>query len=162
MLITLKKQFAKPSILTIVRNDGSVTWSKLHRGLETHDLAHFAVESTLNFSNAFYGIINEGYQISDFELPKNKRPFAVHPENLHQDAIITEHIVNLLEVEFLNSGFNSNFIEELKDILTHNNLPFPRNLNAETLKVIRNTYHDLYNKWLLLSDDEELKIEFTP
>ena len=67
LTITLKKMLTKPSILSITRNDGSTTWSKLHRGLETHDLAHYAVESTLRFSKAFYGIINEGYNISDFE-----------------------------------------------------------------------------------------------
>jgi hypothetical protein len=67
LTITLKKMLTKPSILSSTRNDGSTTWSKLHRGLETHDLAHYAVESTLRFSKAFYGIINEGYNISDFE-----------------------------------------------------------------------------------------------
>ncbi len=38
--ITLKKMLAKPSILTIVRNDGTSTWSKLFRGLETHDIVN--------------------------------------------------------------------------------------------------------------------------
>ena len=67
MTITLKKMLTKPSIHSITGNDGSKTWSKLHRGLETHDLAHYAVESTLLFSKAFYGIINEGDNINDFE-----------------------------------------------------------------------------------------------
>ena len=40
MTITLKKMLTKPSIFSSTRNDGSTTWSKLHRGLETHDLAH--------------------------------------------------------------------------------------------------------------------------
>jgi len=162
MTITLKKMIAKPSILTIVRSDGSSTWSKLYPGLETHDIAHYAVESTLNFTKAFYGIINEGYNIRDFELPKEQRPIAVRTENLHPEAQITEHIVNLLEVELLNSGYNNNFIEELDSILKTNNLAFPHNLNDDTLNEIRKVYYNLYNQWLILTEGQELLLGFKP
>ena len=162
MTITLKKMVTKPSIITIVRKDGTSTWSKLHKGLETHDLAHYAVESTLNFTKAFYGIINEGSTITDFELPKEQRPFVVRPENLHPEALITEHIVNLLEVELLNSGYNDNFIKELDNILKTNSLVFPNNLNDDSLNKIRNVYHNLYNQWLILAEGEELNIDFKP
>ncbi|PTM08884.1 MAG: hypothetical protein DA407_06990 [Bacteroidetes bacterium] len=162
MIITLKKMVNKPSILTIVRNDTTSTWSKLHRGLETHDLAHYAVESTLKFTKAFYGLINEGYTVADFELPKEQRPFALRPENLHPEAIITEHIVNMLEVELLNSGFNNKLIEELEVILKNNSFSIPENLNRNTLNIIRETYHKLYNQWLVLEDGQELNIKFMP
>ena len=102
--IILKKSIKKSSVLTITRSDGSSTWSKLYKGLETHDLAHYAVEKTLCFKHAFYSIIDNGFNISDFAAPRQQRPFAVRSENLHTEAIVTEHIVNLLEVEFLNSG----------------------------------------------------------
>jgi len=135
---------------------------RLHRGLETHDLAHYAVESALRFSKAFYGIINEGYNISNFELPKDQKPFAVKPENLQKEAIVTEHIVNLLEVEFLNSGHNDMFIKELEAVLKDNNLPFPKNLTEVTLHTIRNSYQNVYNQWLVLNEDQELRIDFKP
>lgn len=156
--ITLKKGIQKPSVLTIYRTDGTLTWSKLHKGLETHDIAHYAVESTLGFTKAFYGIINDGYAIQDFEVPKVQRKDAVKPENLHPEALITEHIVNLLEVELLNSGFNDNFLEELKSILIQNTLPFPDNLNSDSLLKIRKAYHELYNEWLALNEGEELSL----
>ena len=152
----------KPSVLTIQRTDGSSTWAKLHRGLETHDLAHFAVESKLGYTHAFYGIIDKGYNIGDFELPREQRPIEVRPENLHKEAIITEHIVNLLEIELLNSGWNDNFLSELKIILTDNGLSFPEHLNDDTLNEIRTTYHDLYNKWLVLEEGQEISLDFRP
>jgi len=158
--IALKKGIQKPSILTIYRSDGSLTWSKLHKGLETHDLAHYAVESTLKFTKAFYGIIDEGYTIQDFEAPKAQRKTAVQPEHLHPEALITEHIVNLLEVELLNSGLNTNFIEDLNSILQENDLTFPKALSFEVLLKIRETYHHLYNQWLILNENEELNISF--
>ena len=156
--IIIKKGIQKPSILTIIRSNGSTTWSKLHRGLETHDLAHYAVEKTLGFTKAFYGIINLGYDIEDFVAPKDRRKDAVKPENLHSEALITEHIVNLLEVELLNSGLNENFIEELTKILLTNNLQVPKSLNHELLENIRTQYHKLYNEWLVLNDGETLEI----
>jgi len=162
MTITLKKMTTKPGILTITRTDGSITWTKLHKGLETHDLAHFAVESTLQFDNAFYGLINKGYTVADFELPKEQRPFEVRPENMHENAIITEHIVNLLEIEFMNSGFNNCFLEDLKKILSEHHLSFPKLLNLESLENIRTMYHDLVNKWLALEEGQELRIMFKP
>jgi hypothetical protein len=160
MKILLKKGLQKPSVLTIYRKDGSSTWSKLHRGLETHDLAHYAVESTLGFTNAFYGIINQGYTIQDFEAPKAIRPEAVKPENLYPEALITEHLVNLLEVELLNSGMNLMLLEDLKAILQQNNLPFPEHLNSDILEAIRSKYHTLYNQWWVLEDNEEIVIAF--
>ena len=130
--------------------------------METHDLAHYAVEYTLKFTKAFYGLIDEGFTVADFELPKGQRPFNVRPENLQPEALITEHIVNMLEIELLNSGYNNNFIEELKVILKNNSLVFPENLDANALNQIRKIYHDLSNQWLVLSDGQVLSLEFKP
>lgn len=158
MQIKLKKLLSKPSVLTITRTDGSSTYSKMNRGLETHDLAHYAVEKELKFTKAFYSIIDKGYNISDFELPKDKRPFAVRPENLHAEALITEHIVNLLEVELLNSGLNENFIEAFKTILEEHQLPFPEKFNTGILEAMRLCYHNLVNQWLALNENESMQI----
>ncbi len=150
----------KPSVLTITRADGTSTWSKLHKGLETHDLAHFAVEKCLGFTKAFYGLINQGNRITDFELPRDQRPTAVTPENLDVEALVTEHIVNLLEIEHLNSGFNANFLTDLKIILDQNNLPFPNELNNDTLQSIKTMYQALVQQWLALTPDETLELNF--
>lgn len=162
MTIVFKKMIKKPTVLSITRSDGTTTWSKLHRGLETHDLAHYAVESTLQFDNAFYGLINKGFSVADFELPKEQRPEGVRPENLHENAISTEHIVNLLEVEFRNSGFNANFLEDLSEILKKKALSYPKLLNPKSLNQIRTTYRDLVNQWLSLEEGQELCIDFKP
>ena len=161
MDIKIKKQIDKQSVITITRNDKTSTWSKLHNGMETHDIAHFAVESVLNFQHAFYGIINMGYSIQDFVLPRDQRPFEVRPENLHHEALITEHIVNLLETETLNSK-SENFIETLRTILSENELLFPEHLSQEKLDEIRALYLKLCNKWWSLNDGDELQINFTP
>lgn len=162
MIIVLKKMISKPSVLSITRSDGTTTWSKLHHGLETHDLAHYAVESTLQFNNAFYGLINKGFTVADFELPKDQRPKEAQPQHLHENAIVTEHLVNLLEVELMNSGLNTNFLNDLSEILKKNTLSFPKLLNSESLNQIRTTYHNLVNQWSNLAEGQELRIDFKP
>ncbi|MEW7289126.1 hypothetical protein [Aquimarina sp. 2304DJ70-9] len=158
MIIRLKKGIEKPSTLTCIRKDQSSTWSKLHKGTETHDLAHYAVEKIMGYTNAFYGILNEGYDIADFELPKNKRPEPLQPKNLHPSALQTEHIVNLLQVEFLNSGEDSNFIASLRSILEDDSIPFPEDLDNNKLNQIRQLYSELLFKWGALGDDEQLEL----
>ncbi len=158
MVIQLKKGVSKPSILTCIRDDQSTTWAKLHRGTASHDLAHYAVESIMGYTDAFYGILNQGYAIHDFELPKDKRPEKLKPANLHISAIQTEYIVNLLQTEFLNSGENSNFLQTLRAILTENDIDFPKNFDDDRLFKIRQLFSELLLKWDSLSDGEHLEL----
>ena len=56
-----------------MRADGSVTWQrqpgKLGAVFPAHDLTHFAVETTLGYREAFYGLIADGWEIADFAPP---------------------------------------------------------------------------------------------
>ena len=81
----------KPDTLTCVREDGSITWAYLHRGFVHHDFAHYVVETTLGFENAFFGLVAKGHDIPDFSEPKGQRPFDIPKE-----AMDTEPIVALL------------------------------------------------------------------
>jgi len=160
MIIQLKKRIVKPTVLECIREDGSSTWSKLHQGTVSHDIAHYAVETVLGFTKAFYGIIASGFNIDDFELPKNERPEALKPSQLDASALQTEHIVNLLQVEFFNSGENQDFIAELTTILSENHIPFPENLNSKTLKSIRTLFSNLLQQWNSLDEGEFLELSF--
>jgi hypothetical protein len=162
MLLTLqlKKGKGKPSTLTCIRADGSSTWTKLQRGMEMHDLAHYAVESELEFRDAFYGIVNRGFQVGDFELPRDRRPRELIPANLPVEAIQTEHIVNLLQIEYFNTGAEDpDFLANLANILEQYDLPFPEELDEAALQRIRKTYHDLVSRWMMLPPGEMLELE---
>ena len=146
----------KLSVLTIERDDGSYCYTKLKRGLEFHDLAHFAIESVLGFKNAFYGIINQGFRVEDFEAPIEKRPEAVQPKNLHPEAMITEQMVNLLQVELFDDLEKDQFIPQLKTILQNDGLEFPDALNKEKLDDIRKTLEDCCKRWNNLTEGDSL------
>ena len=64
LTIRLTKGRDSRSVLTCTRPDGSTTWSKVSDYFPTHDLAHYAVETTLGISRGFYGLILEGWDIT--------------------------------------------------------------------------------------------------
>ena len=125
--IQIKKESGSPSVLMVKRPDGTETYSKIQTDFEIHDIAHYVVEKQLGFKNAFYGLLLRGYQITDFQLPKDKRPKALWPQNMHQEALVTEHFVNLLTIDFMGSEERMNILETLKTILHENDLYFPKN-----------------------------------
>ena len=158
--IQLKKGRNKPDTLHCIRLDGSATWAKVHPGLVIHDLAHFAVEQVLGITDAFYGMIAAGYNISDFDLPRKDRPIELLPANLPEDSLIVEHIVNLLQVEFNNEEKSSDFMLILKDILDQNRLPLPVSLSESKLDEIRCMLKELMKFWLQLAPGEHLDLAF--
>ncbi|MFP2997708.1 hypothetical protein ABN763_17485 [Spongiivirga sp. MCCC 1A20706] len=159
MIIRFKKSKDK-STLHCIRNDGSTTWTTIHKGMEIHDLAHFAVEITLGYKNAFYGLLNEGFTIQDFGLSREKRPKKLLPKNLPKEALQTEHIVNLLQIQYQNKPIDFDIISALKPILTENQLPFPSNLDQLNAKVISKKLDDLMNRWENLEQNGILALEF--
>ncbi len=162
MIIKFRKGIDKPGTLTCVRPDGSTTWTKLHPGIEMHDFAHFVVETELGFPNAFYGIVAKGFDIGDFELPREQRPVALKPVNLPVEALQTEHIVNLLQTRFPNSNQDLDFITTLKNILTEKEIDFPKVLDQEKLNRINERLRDLLFKWNELENGGTLELEFDP
>ncbi len=158
MILRLKKYENKKATLSCIRRDGSICWTHLYSGMEDHELAHYAVESCLNFKEAFYGLIEMGYEVGDFELPREKRPAGLIPANLPVEAIQTEFIVNLLQTEYWNSGQLEDFLLTLSRILADKEIPFPTQLDDNKLNEIRKVYHQLILDWKALDAGEQLEM----
>jgi len=152
LTVQFHKYEEKHVVLKCIRSDGSMTWSKLHPNTEYHDLAHIAIEEVLGFKNAFYGLIESGYNIQDFELPETQKPLALRGSNLPKEAIITEHLVNLLTIEKFNES-SLDFIHQIAQILKEHHLPFPERLNKSSLMQIRNYFNELIRHWKNTSND---------
>ena len=150
----------KKSILHITRSDGSKTWSPIHPGLQDHDIAHYAVEKSLGFTNGFYGLVDKGVEISDFELPKDKKPPLVHPDTMPLEALQSEYIVNLLQTEIWNSGRIENFLEVLRISLNEKEITFPQQLTEEKLEEIRKLYHHYALEFSSMRGGESLTLIF--
>lgn len=158
--VRFKKSKERVTTLTCIRSDGSATWSKLKPGMESHDLAHYVVEKELGFQNAFFGLLDRGFQISDFELPREHRPRELTPANLPHEALQTEHIVNLLQIEYFNSGEDPAFLATLAAALDRQELPFPKGLDETAVERIREKFRELIFTWRMLPPGETLELAF--
>lgn len=142
----------KPDTLTCIRDDGSVTWTYLHREFAIQDLAHYVVETTLGLENAFLGLIAKGYDISDFNQPKAERPFEI-PE----EALNTEVIVGLLQTDLLESlRGNADRCELLRDY----GALLPVKIADAQLETMQQKLQALLQKWRDLQPGESMTLQF--
>ncbi len=157
--IQIKKTIQGSSTLTVKRPDGTTTFSKLNVGFEIHDIVHYVVEKRLNLKKSFYGMLAQGYGIQDFQLSNEKRPEALQPKNMAKEALVTEHLVNLLTIDYLSTENQMNLYDSLETILKDKGLPFPQNLNVEGLVSIQGELADWMNKWNGLENGQVLTME---
>lgn len=142
-------------IISCKRNDGSNTWMQTDEFFVQHDLMHYAVETTLHFKNAFFGMLAGGISISDFELPKDQRPFAYSEE-----ALVSESIVNLLSMERL-LGPTENFNDALANAhLKLKHATSKPSVDEEKLDEIRVLHAKLFQLWKALPVNEALILHF--
>lgn len=145
--------------MTVKRPDGTITFSKLQENFEIHDIVHYVVKKQLLLKNAFYGLLAKGYQINDFLLPKNERPLALQSQNIPQEALATEHFVNLLTINFMSNKPEIDIFETLSNILKENKLMFPEKVSSERIISIQKELADLMAAWKQLKGGQELKME---
>ena len=142
----------RPDTLTCIRDDGSVTWSHLHNGFVQHDFAHYVVETTLGFENAFFGLVAKGYDISTFSMPKAERPFKI-PE----EAINTEPIVALLQADLL-EGLGH--IGDSDGIFQDHSASLPVDITKEQLEGMRQQLRALLHRWQNLQPGTSMTLQF--
>ena len=139
----------KPDTLTCVRDDGSITWSHLHRGFVHHDFAHYVVETTFGFENAFFGLVARGYDIPDFSEPKSTRPFEIPRE-----AMEAEPIVSLLQAEVLDGKTDRG------RVFRDHSSSLSIRVTDEQLAVMRQKMRKLLQQWQDLQPGEAMMLQF--
>lgn len=142
----------KPDTLTCIRDDGSATWTHLHRGFVQHDFAHYVVETTLGSENAFFGLVAKGYDIPDFSEPKAERPFEI-PE----EAIDTEPVVALLQADLLEGlGYSS----DSDGIFRDHSASLPVGITDKQLEIMRQKLRALLERWNEMQPGESMALQF--
>ena len=155
MTIAFSKKENKQHTLTCTRTDGSQTWMQVSDFFVAHDLMHYATETVLQYKDAFYGMLNRAINITDFEKPKSQRTVV-----LSEQAIIAEHLVNLLLIEH-NQGAMADFNETLLLSFAADNPEIkPPVVSEEMYKKIHNIFNEQINKWYKLATGETLVLNF--
>lgn len=150
----------KPSTLHCTRPDGSSTWAHMHHNFEIHDLAHYVVETELELHNAFFGMLAAGHDIGDFALPRDARPDELIPANLPPEALLTEHMANLLLIQLTQGMSAEDFVAQLKDMLAKGGLPFPERLDTAMAMRMAQRLSELHRAWQQLDHGEKLVLNW--
>ena len=135
----------KPDTLTCVRDDGSTTWTHLHRGFVQHDFAHYVIEVTLGLKNAFFGLVAKGCDIPDFNAPKSTRPFEIPKE-----AVDLEPVVALLQADLSDSN----------NLFECHSASLPVNITDKQLEVMRLRLGKLLQQWQDLQPGQSMTLQF--
>src|SRR5215467_451241 len=127
----------KKDVLSVVRADGSQSWQHQQPGIPVHDLTHFAVESTLQLKNGFYGLLAQGWDITRL-VDKDVRSM------LPLEGLWTEFVVGLVQTERLSpEPLSATEFNDLLDKEKENfGLKYERRLTEDELFGIRRTFLD--------------------
>lgn len=147
----------RPHTFTCVRKDGTTTGMPSTSFFVHHDLTHFAIETTLGYREAFYGLLSQGWDIRTFE---ERTPDSAKARQLPAEAHYAEILAGLFDLELtsgeLTGGQMLNF---LRQKCRAAGLPEPA-VSPENLVAIRRRREDLFHQWRQLGAGRTLELTF--
>lgn len=164
LAIRIKRATDGSATLTCVRPDGSVTWQRQRGPLgtffPTHDLTHYAVETTLGYRQGFYGLIADGWEISDFGEQENKTAIP-------REAREAELVVGVFEMEHrMGADWSPGELREQGERYAANTSP-ARNrlalplLSDEVIARVRSSRAALFEQWAATPPGDTLELTFS-
>lgn len=137
-----------------LREDGTSTWMPTSSFFVVHDLAHYVVETRLGFASGFYGLVKDGMDITDFS---NKQ--KISPRDLPDEAMFTEHAVNILLAELSDKRPVENFQDTVNEACSRMGRP-SWTIAPEMLESIRLELRTLLERWKQLPENRTLELIF--
>jgi hypothetical protein len=153
MDIVFKKAATKNSI-TCTRIDGSSTWQEVQPFLILHDLTHYAVETSLGTQQGFYGLLQEGLDITDFEKKQKVTPRSLPAEAIRTEILVTLFLTELNDQQPL-KDFNRTFAETSQSYGLEITPLMP-----DQLAIIRTRRDNLIKKWKNLPMGSTLALRY--
>jgi hypothetical protein len=160
LLIRIKKKTDGSAALSASRADGTTTWQRqegqLGRFFPLHDLTHYAVETTLGFRRAFFGLLAEGWDISDFGKRSTR-------ELMQGEAGLAEVIVGFFDLERATGIIEpaDALNEKVRSYYADRRLPVPEStVTEEQVARIRRRRAELFASWRALPAGQALELPF--
>jgi hypothetical protein len=159
LTVLLKKKADGSAALSCRRADGSVTWQRQDgaqgRFFPLHDLTHFAVEAELEYTQGFFGLVAEGWDITDFGRPWPRG-------ELPPQALLAELVVGFLDGERASGTTWS--IHDLRagmaGYAAQSGRSIDLGLRETDLDRIRERRGQLFAQWAALGPGETLELTF--
>jgi hypothetical protein len=161
IVIRIKKGTDGRTALSCTRADGTTTWQrqegKQAAFFPTHDLTHYAVETTLEQRDGFYGLVAQGWNFSDFGSPWPRG-------RLPAEATISEQIVGVFDLERRTGepATAKDLNAKLSEYCAENGFPAPRRFTEEDLDRVRQKRAELFAKWKGVRPGDALEIPYEP
>ena len=155
MQIRFQKGEGGAGTLRCLRSDGTETWTTLKSITPHHDLTHYAVETTLGYQWAFYGLIAQGWNIEDFTTRLANGSFRATPD----EALQAENLVILLQGEYVSGREQEDPAALAGASCGAHNVPGPI-VSAEQLAEIRANIRSCCGQWERLTSGEILDLPF--
>jgi hypothetical protein len=159
MRIEIAKHPNGKGVLRCTRADGSIAWQRqserhaLH--FVHHDITHYAAESELGLTRAFFGLVAAGWEIDDTTGAGSRGP-------LPDEAIFAEHLVGLLDVERATlTSWPADYVVEQLEVAGVPGLAEHRGLITDAaLARIRARRAELSTAWHELAEGSTLVLPF--
>jgi hypothetical protein len=159
LLVRIKKKTDGSAALSCLRADGSVTWQRqegIHgRFFPLHDLTHYAVETVLGHRRGFFGLVAEGWNVTDFGAPWPRGPIP-------DEADWSERIVGFFDAERATpERWTAADINEELSLHARQSDREPRPpLSDEELNAVRARRAELFALWRAVLPGETLELPF--
>ena len=160
LLIRIKKKNDGAAALTAVRADGSSTWQQQNgqtgRVFPLHDLTHYAVETTLGTRDAFFGLLSQGWEMTDFGSPWPKG----HPP---LEAVLVELLVGYFDLERMIDTATSaaEINQRIAAAFPEGTQPYmPFRIDDEQVEQIHRARAYLFARWAAVPVGDSLELPF--
>ena len=155
MKIIIKKKAGNKHTISYIREGFEDYWIEADDFLVLHDLCHYAIESTLQYKNAFWGLIAKGINPSVFENKETRDAL-----DLANEAWYAEHLANLLLIEFTQGKFEDINAMFEQSLLQQNYRISIIQFSSIVVEEIRANLHTLIENWRSVKEDDNLSLNF--
>ena len=156
MKIIIKKKVGNKHNISYIREGFEDYWIEADNFLILHDLCHYAIETTLQYKNAFWGLIAEGINPGIFENKETRDALV-----LTNEAWYAEHLANLLLIEFTQGKFEDINAMLEKSLQQQNPLIPTIQFSNIVIVEIRALLHTLIENWRVVEVGDYLSLDFT-
>ena len=155
MDIIFRKRLKSKHLIVYKREKMDDYWIEADDFLIFHDLSHYAIEKTMGFTTAFFGLIKSGVKIKDFNDKATRDKM-----HLTHEAWYAEGLANLILIEYTQGEFE-NFNEVFKSSLNKTNPTLPSlTISDKDLAETRVLYTHLVKKWKALKEKQIMELAF--
>ena len=156
LTIRLTRGRDKPDTLSCTREDGSVAWQKLHSAFPIHDITHYAVECTLGLAGGFFGLLAQGWEITDFEKPYPRG--RIPDEALWAELVVSVFWRTFVQRDALDCD---DLQEQLAATLEGYRGGYSRAITDDDIVAIRALQGELAARWTQTAPGVAMELEFS-